>query len=214
MTVPILDAATVLPVRDGDAGLEVLMLRRNLDSGFVPGAYLFPGGAVDAGDDDGAHDPFRVAAIRECFEEAGLLLARDAGGAHPDTAGARFAAHRDAVAAGRLSIQRVCASEGLTLAVDELHPLSRWVTPQGAPRRYDTRFFVALAPLQQAPMHDDREAVDHLWIRPGDALARNRRGGYELILPTLMSLRTLAEHDASGDLIASLLQRDVHPHLG
>lgn len=214
MSVPILDAATVLAVRDGDAGVEVLMLRRNLESGFVPGAYLFPGGAVDAADADGGHDPFRVAAIRECFEEAGLLLARDASGAHPDTTDARFAAHRAAVAAGRESIQRVCASEGLTLAVDELHPLSRWVTPEGAPRRYDTRFFVVLAPSEQTPMHDDREAIDHLWIRPADALVRNARGDYELILPTLMSLRTLAEHDAATDVIASLLQADVHPHRG
>jgi 8-oxo-dGTP pyrophosphatase MutT (NUDIX family) len=214
LTVPVLDAATVLPVRDGDAGLEVLMLRRNLESGFVPGAYLFPGGAVDAADEDGGHDPFRVAAIRECFEEAGLLLARDASGAHPDTSDARFAAHRAAIAAGRESIQRVCASEGLTLAADELHPLSRWVTPEGAPRRYDTRFFVALAPPEQVPMHDDHEAIDHLWIRPADALARNERGDYELILPTLMSLRTLAEHDAATDVIASLLHPDVHPHRG
>ena len=214
MSVPILDAATVLPVRDGDTGLEVLMLRRNLESGFVPGAYLFPGGAVDAEDGDGGLDPFRVAAIRECFEEAGLLLARDATGAHPDTTDARFAAHRAAIAAGRESIQQLCASEGLTPAVDELHPLSRWVTPEGAPRRYDTRFFVVLAPLEQTPMHDDLEAIDHLWIRPADALDRNRRGDYELILPTLMSLRTLAEHDAATDVVASLLQADVHPHLG
>lgn len=214
--VPILDAATVLAVRDGARGLEVLMLLRNHASGFVPGAYVFPGGAVDPADVDGGRDPFRVAAIRETFEEAGLLLARDAAGAFPalDTADARFARHRRAIAEGRESIQRVCADEGLVLAVDELHPLSRWVTPEGAPRRYDTRFFIALAPDNQTPSHDGREAIDHLWIRPADALDRNADGDYELIHPTLMSLRTLADYDAASDVIAtSLLEPDVEPHV-
>jgi 8-oxo-dGTP pyrophosphatase MutT (NUDIX family) len=201
--VPVLDAATVLPVRDGDGGLEVLMLLRNHDSGFVPGAYVFPGGAVDPSDSADGLDPFRVAAIRECFEECGLLLARDASGAYPSTV------PRD----GAASIREVCAALGLTLAVDGLHALSRWVTPEGAPRRYDTRFYVALAPAGQTPWHDGREAIDHLWIRPADALDRNRDGDFELILPTLMSLRTLAEYAVAAEVVAAL-EGGVHPHLG
>lgn len=202
--VPVLDAATVLPVRDGDAGVEVLMLRRNLDSGFVPGAYVFPGGAVDPSDHLAGADPFRVAAIRECFEECGLLFARDAAGDYPGDVPHDLR---------HAPIQDVCRAHDLTMAPDALHPLSRWVTPAGAPRRYDTRFFVAVAPPGQTPRHDGREAIDHLWIRPADALDRNRRGDYELIHPTLMSLRTLAEFAAATDIVEAL-QRGVHPDLG
>ena len=194
---PVRPAATVVLVRDGDEGPEVLMLRRNLSSIFVAGAYVFPGGALEPDDGDPEDmTAYKVAAIRECFEESGVLLAAGPGGrvlslADPDVA-ARFDRHRADVDAGRRAFADVCAEEGLTPLLDDLRYLSRWVTPEGAPRRYDTRFFVARAPDEQTPLHDDREAIESLWIRPADALARNRTGDFELILPTMETLASFA----------------------
>ena len=221
------DAATVMLVRDGAAGLEVFMLRRNLNSDFVGGAYVFPGGAVDEADrhadlervsrgrsDDQASNllgidrgglAFWVAAIRESFEEAGVLLATDASGAvvsfaDPEVAD-RFAIHRKAVDSGEKRLIEVCETEDLLLAVDQIHYFSHWITPEGAPRRYDTRFFVCAAPAEQVPLHDDRETIANVWIRPEDALSRHRSGDFDLILPTIKSLETLAQFDRAQDLL-------------
>src|SRR3954454_19417647 len=212
-------------VRDGSAGLEVFMVRRSLRLVFGGGAHVFPGGAVDdadrhmerwcAGRSDenasaalgvpagGLH--FWVAAIRECFEEAGFLLAYDAGGGllaldDPPVA-ERFAAHRWAVASGECTLGEVCEREGLQLAVDGMHYVSRWITPEGPPRRFDTRFFVCTAPPRQTPLHDARETIAHEWVRPADALARNSEGDVDLMPPTLHSLRWLSE---AGDVAAVL----------
>ena len=196
------DAATVMLVRDGQSGLEVFMLRRNLNSDFVGGAYVFPGGAVDEEDrhadlervsrgrsDDQASNllgldkgglAFWVAAIRESFEEAGVLLATDETSAvvsfaDPDVA-ARFAIHRKAVDSGERRLIEVCEIEDLVLAVDQIHYFSHWITPEGAPRRYDTRFFVCAEPPEQVPLHDDRETIANVWIRPEEALRLHRAG--------------------------------------
>lgn len=225
------DAATVMLVRDvadGD-GIEVFMLRRNLHSDFVGGAYVFPGGAVDPADrlDDlealcvGRTDAdaserlgidhgglaYWVAAIRESFEEAGVLLAYDTGaGGHlvrladhdPDTT-ARFEDHRRAVDHGERRLVEVCEAEGLRLAVDTIYYFSHWITPEGAIRRYDTRFFVAAAPDGQVPLHDDREVIANLWIRPQDALARHEAGEFEMIFPTVRSLLALTRFSSAAD---------------
>lgn len=222
-SVPIRDAATVMLVRDGVDGLEVFMLRRNLNSDFVGGAFVFPGGAVDPSDggaevdgvasgrDDASASmlldlpagglAFWVAAIRESFEEAGLLLAYDERGAIVDLdepqAAARFAAARAEVDAGRLRMVDLCRRESLTLAVDGIHYFSRWVTPLGAPRRYDTRFFIAHAPESQTPLHDDREVIAHLWVRPEEALDRHEAGELELIFPTIRTLEALTRFDSA-----------------
>jgi 8-oxo-dGTP pyrophosphatase MutT (NUDIX family) len=207
--VPVRDAATVMLVRDGQAGVEVFLLRRHLRSVFSAGAHVFPGGAVDEADRqvEGA-DPFVVAAIRESFEEAGALLARDAAGQMVDLRDAevatRFAAHRLAVHAGDLSLVELCQAEGLRPAYDALHFVSRWITPPGAPRRYDTRFFVAAAPEHQAYLHDDAELIASAWFRPADALEQFRAGELELILPTERSLEVLAEHDSVAAVLASV----------
>lgn len=215
--VPLRDAATVLLVRDGDAGLEVFMLRRNLRSDFVGGAYVFPGGGVDPGDradhlerwcrgrtDEEASTrlgvpsgglAFWVAAIRETFEEAGYLLACDAEGEvvglHDPVVADRFVAHRRAVDRGERSLVSVCEEEGLTLAVDSMWYFGHWITPEGAPRRYDTRFFLAAAPPAQTPVHDDREVIANLWIRPSEALERHAAGELAMLPPTIASLRAL-----------------------
>lgn len=186
------------------------MLLRNLRSDFVGGAYVFPGGGVDAA--DGPVDAFRLAAIRESFEESGLLLARHRDGSMialetPDVV-ARFAAHRSAVDHGEMTMAELFALENLTPATDVLVSISRWVTPLGAPRRYDTRFFVARAPERQVALHDDREVVDHVWIRPVDALERHDAGRFELILPTRRTLEELAGFRTVDDALEALAGRD------
>ena len=199
--VPLRDAATVMLVRDGSEGLEVFMLRRNLKSDFVGGAYVFPGGAVDPHDRhqnlepictgrtdadasgqlgiDGGGLAFWVAAIRECFEEAGVLLAYDADEQvvrfDDPTVADRFAIHRKSVDSGERRLVDVCLDERLRLAVDTIYYFSHWITPEGAPRRYDTRFFVTRAPDGQVPLHDNHEVIANLWIRPADALGRAPR---------------------------------------
>lgn len=225
--VTVRDAATVMLVRDGEDGLEVFMLRRNLNSDFVGGAYVFPGGAVDEVDrhahlervcrgrsDDQASSllgidsgglAFWVAAIRESFEEAGVLLATDASGevvsfADPEVA-ERFNLHRKAVDSGERRLIEVCETEHLSLAVDQIHYFSHWITPEGAPRRYDTRFFVCAAPPEQTPLHDDRETIANLWVRPADALERHHRGDFDLIFPTIKSLETIGGFASARDLL-------------
>ena len=227
--VPVRDAATVMLVRDGPEGMEVFMLRRNLSSAFVAGAYVFPGGAVD--DDDrhtnlgpvcaGRTDAeasellgipegglaFWVAAVRECLEEAGVLLAYDPSGAvlslAPPDVEARYVAHRRAIDTGARSLVEVCVEEGLQLAVDRIHYFSHWITPLGAPRRYDTRFFVTAAPEEQVPLHDNRETIAHEWVRPPDALDRYEEGELDLILPTIRNLEAIGRFDRSEDLLAA-----------
>lgn len=225
--VPVRDAATVMLLRDGQEGLEVAMLRRNLRSDFVGGAYVFPGGGVDPADADdevkglciGRDDEsastamgvdsgglaFWVAAVRETFEEAGLLLAVDRDGEfvdlhRPDVA-SRFHEHRRAVDEGHRSLAAVVEEEGLRLAVDRIHYFSRWVTPLGAPRRYDTRFFVAAAPPAQPVLADQREVVEQLWVSPGEALERSRAGAFEMIFPTVRSLEALERFASAGEVV-------------
>lgn len=219
-------------VRDGpdrDAPLEVLMLRRSLRADFVGGAHVFPGGAVDPGDGDrvmrrfcrGLSDEaasailrvtsgglaFWVAAVRECFEEAGLLLACGPDGmpvtfVDPGVA-ERFARHRRALNSRTRSFLEVCESEGLRLSVDSLHYFAHWITPEGSARRYDTRFFVAAAPEGQTPAHDAAETISDVWVRPHDALTRHRSGEMELILPTIRNLQAIGRFATAGELLAA-----------
>jgi 8-oxo-dGTP pyrophosphatase MutT (NUDIX family) len=203
------------------------MLRRNLRSDFVGGAYVFPGGAVDEADrhedlgpvcngrtDDDASAmlgvdcgglAFWVAAIRESFEEAGILLAYGGDGGivrfdDPDV-DERFRRHRRDVDTGTRRLVDICDEEGLQLAVDGIHYFSHWITPVGAPRRYDTRFFVARAPDAQEPLHDDHEVIANLWIRPADALDRCRSGELEMIFPTIRSLEAISRFATADELL-------------
>ncbi len=238
MTVPLQDAATVMLVRDAAAGgLEVFMLQRRLQSDFVGGAFVFPGGGVDphdrhldleevcAGRSDAEASrrldvaagglAFWVAAIRESFEEAGVLLAYDRDGevvsfADPDVA-ARFDAHRDAVDRGGRPLVDVCREEGLRLAVDRMYYFSHWITPLGAPRRYDTRFFLAAAPPEQVPLHDGRETITHTWVRPAEAIAAHEAGEFPMIFPTVRSLEALRRFDCAADALAAAAALDHVP---
>jgi len=242
--VAIREASTIVLVRDGEPGVEVLMLLRSPAVEFSPGAYVFPGGAVDASDRDpesaafcaGRTDrdasavlglrtgglAFWLAAVRECFEEASVLVASDRSGqpvsfADAGTA-ARYQSYRHRMNAGDLTLIDLCRTEGLTIDVGAIHYLAHWLTPAGAPRRYDTRFLLAAAPVEQEPLHDDGEAVASLWITPREALDRNAAGEYELIRPTLETLAALDRFGSCADALAAIglmgQMPDSQPRMG
>ena len=239
MTVPIRDAATVMLIRDSvdersRPAIEVCMLRRNLAAEFVAGAYVFPGGSVDPDDRgpvaealcrgrsdaeasamlgiDSGGLAFWVAAVRECFEEAGVLVAQHRGD-REGTGGAvldfsdpevarRFAAHRGAVNDQSTRLLDVCREEGLVLAADTVHYVSHWITPELAPKRFDTRFFVTAAPAGQVAHHDDAETIATIWVRPSDALARNQGGEIELLPPTIANLKSIEPFRSTDEVMA------------
>jgi 8-oxo-dGTP pyrophosphatase MutT (NUDIX family) len=231
-------AATIMLVRDaanpesGDSALEVLMVRRNLQSDFVGGAYVFPGGAVDPLDggpeaealSQGRGDleasillglesgglAYWVAALRETFEEAGLLLATRPAGppllAGDEEEEARFVAERALVNKGRRRFLDLCRDEKLQLLVGDVHYFAHWITPRGAPRRYDTRFFVAAAPPGQQAAHDAGETIAETWISPRLALEGHRRGVFELIFPTIRNLQAISRFATSAELLEAAEQ--------
>lgn len=222
-------AATVTLVRDTPKGIEVLMVQRNFQSVFVPGAYVFPGGAVDERDrtpqiadlcvglDDAEASrklgiasgglAYWVAAIRESFEEVGILLACHEDGKivtlDDSVRAERFHAYRTRVEHGEHPFSHMLGEEGLQLPLQQMTYFSHWITPAGATRRYDTRFFIAAAPEAQQPLHDTRETINHLWVRPADALSLHRQNKFDMRTPTVHTLRLFAEHDK----VASLIQR-------
>lgn len=217
------DAATVMLVRDAP-GLQVFMALRNAESTWIAGASVFPGGAIDVDDRhetwaarcDGLDDArasaalgvargglaFWIGAIRETYEEAGVLLARHQDGGSVDASAPEFVGARDALNAGALDFATFVASHDLRLATDELHPFAHWITPEGSVRRYDTRFFIAAAP-PGAYEHDNAELVASTWVRPADALEAADRGELDLILPTRRSLEVLVGFDRSVDALAA-----------
>ena len=223
-------AATVALVREAGDDFEVLMVQRNLESVFVAGAYVFPGGAVDAADHGaemqalcrGVNDEsasrslnlpsgglaYLVAAIRECFEECGLLLAYAADDELVELDAApvaqRYADYRNAIYDSEESFFGMCSRERLRLAADRLTYFGHWITPAGAPRRYDTRFFFALAPRRQQPLHDERETIAHAWLTPRQALERHRSGAIKMRGPTVKTLEMFARAGGLGKLIESL----------
>jgi len=200
--VPIRPAATVMLLRDTAEGLEVFVLRRSNAAVFASGMYVFPGGKVDAADGEG-DEAFRVAAIRECYEEAGVLLAVDANGemvhdGHP------VLAHREAVYDGTVDVRALAADHGLRLATDALPWVSHWITPKGeAARRFDTRFFVVAHPTGQTSHHDDNETVASMWVRPADALARHDARELRLMPPTIANLQLLVPHATVADAMSA-----------
>ena len=222
-------AATVLILREGDE-LEVLMLRRNLNSDFVGGAYVFPGGGVDSADADlaryvvGLDDEsasrrlgleagglaYYVAALRELFEEAGLLVVCDEAGeplvATPEVL-ARLEEHRGHVNAGRRALADLLAHESWRLDVRAMEYLAHWITPVGPPRRYDTRFFVVVAPSGQVAAHDAGETVAARWIAPREALAAHERGEFEMIFPTIRTLEEIAGFATAAEVLAFAARR-------
>ncbi len=225
-------AATLILVRAGAAPLEVLMLRRHPASVFAADAWVFPGGRVDEADgaDLGGFGPgltdadasatlgiasgglaFWVAAVRECFEEAGILLARPARGGRPGPVrrldAARLARHRRDLHAGRKTLAEVLAAEGLVLDLGAISYVSHWITPPGDSRRFDTRFFLAAAPPAQVASHDAAETVDSVWTTPADVLRRHAAGEVRLMFPTTKNLETLACFDTVEQLLEAARAR-------
>ena len=230
-------AATTLIVRDGDAGMEVLMVRRSMQASFMPGAYVFPGGAVDAADGDAAHlaridEPldglrqrigavtdvgdqaaaFAVAGLRECFEECGLWL-----GAPDDHlpvegwAALRARLHADTPLAA------LAAELHLPLATSCLLPFDRWVTPAGLPKRFDTLFLVARAPAGQVPEVDAGETTTLAWVNPAAALAARKAGEFQMEFATVSVVEALVPFASAAALLARAAAQTslppVHPRV-
>jgi len=195
-------AATILLLRDGPDGLEVLMTRRSVTASFAPGVFVFPGGALDAADaserarrlsrvrPDQPDDvrPHSVAAIREAFEELGILLAYRPDGSMADaTDVARVDRSRDADFFEQLE------AGGYAMALDRVWWLCHWITYRDLPKRFDVRFFVAPVPPGQEPVADEGEQFEPVWISPKQALERHERGDFDMIFPTVRTLRRLAQ---------------------
>jgi 8-oxo-dGTP pyrophosphatase MutT (NUDIX family) len=228
-------AATVILLRDRPAGPEVFMVRRHEAAAFMAGADVFPGGRVDEADRETAGDrwcdglvraaaqlgdlppaeavAFHVAAVRETFEESGVLLARDREGLCVKLSGGdrhgRFARYRRDVHAGTRSLREVVEAEDLRIALDALVPFAHWVTPPIDVRRFDTRFFVALVPPGQTPVHDAGETTASSWVTPADAIARCRRGEIVLPPPTWTTLRELEGFTTATEAMSSARLRHI-----
>lgn len=186
----------MLLLRDSDSGLEVLMTRRSPHASFLPGAYVFPGGAVDALDavshglarrratQSDLHLTQAITAIRESFEELGVLLARRADGT--------FADQRNIAALERrAAFGTQCQAHGLTLSADEVFVLAHWTADRDLPRRFDVPFLVARMPAGQTPVADESEQFEPIWVRPGDALTRHLAGTFFMIFPTIRTLERM-----------------------
>lgn len=200
-------AASLILVRDGNEGLEVLLLERPAKASFAPGALVFPGGRVEP--TDGAlrclcHDgaglcetdlAHRAAALRETFEECGLLLAGPSDGAAPAPAGCAFSA--------------MLRQRRLALRTDRLVPFAHWITPAALPKRFDTRFYLAPTPDDQAMRLDAREVVTAAWVRPGEVAALAEDGRAELMFATYMMLRQLARARSAAEALDAARSRPV-----
>jgi glyoxylase-like metal-dependent hydrolase (beta-lactamase superfamily II)/8-oxo-dGTP pyrophosphatase MutT (NUDIX family) len=183
-------AATVLLLRDAPQGFEVLMTRRSATASFAPGAYVFPGGVMDAGETPA------TAAIRESFEELGVLFARHADG--------RWASAEDIAALDRhRPFLAQCESRGLMLALDQVFVLAHWITDRDLPRRFDVSFLVARMPEGQTPVADEAEQFEPVWVRPADALKRHEQGSFFMIFPTIRTLERLAKFSNVDAVLAA-----------
>lgn len=230
-TVPILHAATVMLVDDrvadgaSEPSLHVLMVQRTARLVFAPAAWVFPGGRVDPEDHadrfddicDGLSDAdasdilgvergglaWWIAACRETFEEAGLLLA-----SNPDAvADDDIIGLRDQVRAEESVFVDLLIANGLRIDATRIEEVARFITPLGSPRRFDARFFVAHPPDDQEPHHDDGEIVAWEWVEPHDALARFRAGEFEMISPTVRMVDCLSRYSSASDVMSAARER-------
>jgi 8-oxo-dGTP pyrophosphatase MutT (NUDIX family) len=235
-----LDSATVILTRDSSQGqYRILLMRRHRDQDFMGGAFVFPGGRLDEGDCDpdlarctrgltAAEAKRRLqtpdipetralglffAALRETFEEAGVLLACDQAErlvdfAEGETAG-RFAAYRLELHQNRLSLRELAERENLQFALDLLVPYSHWITPQVESKRFSTRFFLARKPAGQLPFHDTIEMTKSQWITPSAAIELHHAGKILLMPPTLKTVEELSEFDSADDLFRAAQSRRI-----
>ncbi len=230
-------AATLVLVRERDSaeGFEVFMVERPGAAAFG-GLHVFPGGKVDPSDSvDAAHCEgvsddeasaalglprdglaYWVAAIRESFEEAGVLFGHIDGAlldmSDEETA-ARFDGFRHALQRGELRMSDLCNRERIVLTADRIHYFSHWLTPEGAPARFDTRFFLAVMPSNQIVAHHHTELEGGAWVAPDEALAHHTQGRWKMIYPTLTTLQTLARYSTIDVLIAAVRERRHLPEV-
>ena len=189
-------AATVLLLRDSPQGIEVLMTRRSLTASFAPGAYVFPGGGIDALDaaahaqalrrptQSDLHLTQAIAAIRESFEELGILLAY--------RVDHRMATAQDIALLDRSQpFAAQCAALGMKLAAEQVYVLAHWITDRDLPKRFDVPFLVARMPEGQTPVADESEQFEPMWVRPSDALTRHAAGDFFIVFPTIRTLQRL-----------------------
>jgi 8-oxo-dGTP pyrophosphatase MutT (NUDIX family) len=204
-------AAAIVLLRDRmEGGVEIFMVRRHIQSDFAPDVFVFPGGTVKPDDQslessmtaatkqDGPTSlgtGFRAAAIRECFEEAGVLLASRSGKSLDFTGmeAEPFASYRAQLQRTEISLNEIVAREGLTLATDALLHWAHWITPEAWPKRFDTHFFLAKAPQGQLAAHDDLETTESVWIAPEVALSGFESGAFPLVFATVHQLRALSD---------------------
>lgn len=229
MPVDPIAAATVVVLRESPSGPEVLMVRRHERSGDFAGASVFPGGVVDPEDADPELAPaasgfivdrvlaalgeqlapalaraLHVAACRELFEEANVLLARRVNGLPIDDLSLeRSAGFRIGLQGGTETLKSLLAREGAVLALDALVPLARWITPEFQPRRWDARFFLTEAPRGQTAVCDGTETCEAVWLRPAAALAAYRSGEHVLAPPTFRVLEELETHTSVAEALSA-----------
>jgi 8-oxo-dGTP pyrophosphatase MutT (NUDIX family) len=213
-------------LRDTPQGMEVLMVTRHHEIDFFSGALVFPGGKLTKDDNDprvrarcsGVENlsveqvALRVGAIREVFEESGILLARERGasallGAERATKLAQR--YRQQRASGAVGLADLVDAEDLVLACEQLVPFARWITPTFLARRFDTYFYLAAAPAEQIAVHDGQEMVDAQWIRPADALADQAVGKCKIVMATLLNLRKLNRNSTVSAAIRAAIARPV-----
>ena len=229
-------AATVVLLRDGASGLEAYLLRRTRSMAFAAGMYVFPGGRVDPRDEALSDDAWAgppptawaqlltadesltkalvCAAVRETFEESGVLLAgASADDVVADTTGEEWERDRQALVDRSLSFAALLDRRGLMLRADLLRPWAHWITPEFEPRRYDTRFFVASLPPGQRPRDVGGEADRVAWVRPADALGAAERGDMGMLPPTAFTLSEISTYDDVAAVLAAGTARDVRPVL-
>lgn len=234
---PAAPAATLVLMRDVDASLEVLLLRRNRHAGFVPGMYVFPGGRVDGSDagpaalsrlDDLTPDAaaerldlredadppavaYYLAAIREAFEETGILVGSLKDGSPPPTAAADPAVDRvrDELMESKIEFAEVLARMDCRMPGTALHYFAHWITPMREPRRFDARFFAAHVDAGSTPIVDPREMTDARWIAPAQALEEHMQGHLPMILPTVHTLQKLSAFSVVADALDALAHAPV-----
>ena len=200
-------AATILLLRPGNKSLEVFMVVRHHQIDFASGALVFPGGKADPQDfedsliphlqgavDDTDMRAAQVSAIREAFEECGILLAREVGS--DDIISAErlqsLQEQREPMNKGEVTLLEFLQNEQLVLACDELTHFAHWITPPMMPKRFDTHFYLAIPPADHIAVHDGYESVDSVWIDPADAISGAQSGTYTIIFPTLRNIEKLA----------------------
>ncbi len=236
-------AATVILLRDdGPKGFDVFLLKRHPKSSFMGGNYVYPGGRVDRNDGSeelysrskgmtleeaqknlrGTFSPEEslahwIAAIRELFEESGVLLAYDQKGNLVELTNRqereRFLHYRKLLQEGKISFGEMAQKENLVLALDQLHYYAHWITPEAQPQRFDTRFFLTRCPLGQEASPDQKETTAGIWLTPQKALEQNLKGDVILSPPTLKTLEDLSRFKTIDHIFHSLKKDVIQPIL-